>query len=93
MQKQIKKTKIKVAAVKKSLQKKPLPLLDEVKIGPRPNMQLQGPHKTFQQDGHWIEKPNKTAILICVCGNRYLKTRAKQEKCLRCVSATFTLRR
>jgi hypothetical protein len=56
------------------------------------NAQLQGPHKTFQQDGHWIEKPNKTAILICVCGNRYLKTRAKQEKCLRCVSAAFTRR-
>lgn len=53
----------------------------------KPNQQLRGPSKTFQQDGHWIEKPHKTAILLCVCGNRYLKTRAGQEKCLRCVSA------
>lgn len=58
----------------------------------RPNAQMQGPSKTFQQDGHWIEKPNKTAILICTCGNRYLKTRAKQEQCLRCMSAAFTRR-
>ncbi|HVY72710.1 MAG TPA: hypothetical protein VG984_01505 [Candidatus Paceibacterota bacterium] len=88
-----KKTKSRVAPKKavKVIVKKPS--LAEVSTTPRPNMQLQGPHKTFQQDGHWIEKPNKTAILICICGNRYLKTRPKQEKCLRCVSATMTLRR
>ncbi len=53
---------------------------------PGHNMQ-QGPSKTFQQDGHWIEKPHKTAILLCVCGNRYLKTRAGQDKCLRCFAS------
>lgn len=94
MQKQIKKTtKLKTAKPKKALKvvvKKPA-FAEEAKV--RPNSPLQGPHKTFQQDGHWIEKPNKTAILICVCGNRYLKTRPKQEKCLRCISATFTVRR
>jgi hypothetical protein len=47
---------------------------------------LREPRKTFQQDGHWIEKPNKTAILVCECGNRYLKTRRNQLSCLRCVS-------
>lgn len=95
MQNQTKKlTRSKVAAkvVKKSVAKK-LAAIKPLATQPiRPNAQLQGPHKTFQQDGHWIEKPNKTQILICVCGNRYLKTRPRQEKCLRCISATFTLR-
>lgn len=50
------------------------------------NSPLREPRKTFQQDGHWIEKPEKTAILLCVCGNRYLKTRKEQVLCLRCVS-------
>lgn len=57
---------------------------DEVR---KPNPQMRGPSKTFQQDGHWIEKPHKTAILICPCSNRYLKTRAGQDACLRCMSA------
>ena len=47
---------------------------------------LREPHKTFQKDGHWIEKPNKTPILLCDCGNRYLKTRRNQTKCLRCMA-------
>lgn len=51
------------------------------------NPQMRGPSKTFQQAGKWIEKPNKTAILLCTCGNRYLKTRPNQEKCLRCMSS------
>ncbi|MCX6820078.1 MAG: hypothetical protein NT019_02230 [Candidatus Adlerbacteria bacterium] len=55
--------------------------------GVRNNAQMRGPSKTFQQDGHWIEKPNKTTILICECSNKYLKTRAGQDKCLRCLSA------
>ena len=53
------------------------------------NSQMREVKKTFQQDGQWIERPNKTIILICVCGNRYLKTRAKQEKCLRCISRSM----
>jgi hypothetical protein len=89
MQKQIKN---KSSVVKKPVAKKIEVITPEIKAAVRPNSQLQGPHKTFQQDGHWIEKPNKTAILICICGNRYLKTRPRQEKCLRCVSAAFTRR-
>ena len=85
MEKQTKKITKKVVAAKPHI-------VEAVKPVTRPNSQLQGPHKTFQQDGHWIEKPNKTAILICVCGNRYLKTRPRQEKCLRCMSAAFTRR-
>jgi len=46
---------------------------------------LQAPTKTFQQEGKWIEKPHKTAILICTCGNRYLKTRLNQGTCIPCM--------
>ena len=53
----------------------------------RKYVQTKGPTKTFQQDGHWIEKTEKTPIVICECGNRYLKTRPGQKVCLRCLSA------
>jgi len=54
---------------------------------PRKYVQTKGPTKTFQQDGHWVEKKNVTPILLCSCGNRYLKTRSGQQKCLRCVAS------
>ena len=53
---------------------------------PRKYVQTKGPTKTFQQNGHWVEKTLVTPILLCLCGNRYLKTRHGQTKCLRCVS-------
>ncbi|MEK7115334.1 MAG: hypothetical protein AAB471_00560 [Patescibacteria group bacterium] len=40
--------------------------------------------KTFQKDGKWTEKPTKTEILVCVCGNKYIKTRDGQISCLKC---------
>ena len=46
--------------------------------------------KTFQQDGHWIVKVKKTPIQVCECGNKYLKTRASQAKCLRCLAYLTT---
>ncbi len=46
----------------------------------------RGPSKTFQLNGHWIEKTQKTAILVCECGNKYIKTRALQTRCLRCMA-------
>ncbi len=46
---------------------------------------LKGPPKHYQQDGHWVVKPRKTDILICTCGNRYIKTRPHQAVCLRCM--------
>jgi hypothetical protein len=35
---------------------------------------LAGGHKT------------KSKVLICACGNKYLKTRERQKMCLRCVA-------
>jgi hypothetical protein len=49
-------------------------------------VQTQGPTKTFQKNGHWVEKKGVTPILLCECGNRYLKTRPNQKVCLRCLS-------
>jgi hypothetical protein len=56
------------------------------KPAPIPNKPSKGPPKHYQQDGHWIVNPNKTNVLVCTCGNRYLKTRPGQTLCLRCVS-------
>lgn len=44
----------------------------------------RAPGKTYQKDGHWVDKPNKTIILLCGCGNKYIKTRPGQGACLRC---------
>lgn len=46
----------------------------------------RGPTKTFQQDGHWVVKIKKTPIYSCACGNKYLKTRPHQTRCLRCLA-------
>ncbi len=41
--------------------------------------------KTFQQNGKWVENPNKTVVLVCiVCSAKYIKTREPQTSCLRC---------
>ena len=40
--------------------------------------------KTFHKDGKWIDNPNEPAIIVCVCGNKYIKTRIEQTACLRC---------
>jgi len=42
--------------------------------------------KTFHKDGKWIDNPNEPAVVRCPCGNKYIKTRVGQEKCLRCLS-------
>ena len=41
--------------------------------------------KTFQKEGKWIEKQN-AAVILCVCGNKYIKTRDRQTMCVRCLS-------
>lgn len=46
---------------------------------------VKGPPKQYQQDGHWIVKPRKTEVLVCTCGNRYIKTRPGQTVCVRCL--------
>ena len=43
--------------------------------------------KNFFKDGKWIDNPNTLAILICQCGNKYIKTRGEQVVCLRCLVA------
>jgi len=42
--------------------------------------------KTFQEGGRWVEKPAKTEILLCLCGNKYIKTRDSQVLCVRCIN-------
>jgi hypothetical protein len=34
--------------------------------------------RTFQQAGKWVERPRKSEVLLCTCGNKYIKTREKQ---------------
>lgn len=60
------------------------------KLRPEANRMGRGPTKTFQQDGHWVVKIKKTPIFVCTCGNKYLKTRAGQTRCLRCMAYAMT---
>lgn len=46
----------------------------------------KGVRKTFQQDGRWIIRSRVSPIVICACGNRYIKTRPYQRVCLWCIS-------
>ncbi len=41
--------------------------------------------KTFQKNGKWIERPQKSTVSVCSCGNKYLKTRPNQLRCLLCM--------
>jgi|GEM_PF-811012 hypothetical protein len=40
--------------------------------------------KTFLKNGKWIDNPNATTVVVCVCGEKYIKTRPRQTHCLRC---------
>ena len=62
------------------------PKQQEIKKAVIPQKPPKGPPKQFQQDGHWIVNPTKTHVLVCACGNRYLKTRPNQTVCLRCMA-------
>ena len=73
--------------------KKPVKTERASKLRPEPTRMGRGPTKTFQQDGHWIVKVKKTPILVCDCGNKYLKTRSGQAKCLRCLAYLTTASR
>lgn len=48
-----------------------------------PSMNL--PSKTFQRNGKWVEKPFLTHVPVCACGNKYIKTRPHQTKCIKCI--------
>ncbi len=43
--------------------------------------------KSFFKDGKWVDDPRATVVSLCRCGNKYIKTRAGQARCLRCVAA------
>ncbi len=43
------------------------------------------PSKTFQRNGKWVEKPFLTEVPVCVCGNKYIKTRNGQTECIKCI--------
>ncbi len=34
---------------------------------------------------HWYERPLKVPVQVCVCGNKYVKTRKNQKTCLPCL--------
>lgn len=42
--------------------------------------------KTFFKDGKWIDSPRAATIVVCSCGNKYIKTRDGQTVCLECFS-------
>ncbi len=43
--------------------------------------------KNFMKNGKWVDNPNKISVVLCSCGNKYIKTRPNQKQCLQCVSA------
>lgn len=49
--------------------------------------------KTFQNGiGQWVVKKTRTEILLCICGNKYIKTRKNQEVCVRCIYRTLPVK-
>lgn len=35
--------------------------------------------------GSWTERPRRSDIVLCACGNRYIKTRKGQSVCVQCL--------
>ena len=48
--------------------------------------------QTFQKTGKWVEKPRISVILMCLCGNKYIKTRKDQDNCVKCLVKSKGLR-
>jgi hypothetical protein len=44
--------------------------------------------KNFMKNGKWIDNPKAPSVVLCPCGNKYIKTREGQRACLRCMSLT-----
>lgn len=42
--------------------------------------------KNFMKDGKWTEKVSAPAVVVCKCGNKYIKTRLRQRECLQCMT-------
>ena len=45
--------------------------------------------KASSNYGKWIYKTTISEVLLCKCGNKYLKTRKGQETCVKCLRKTF----
>ncbi|MHB1086864.1 MAG: hypothetical protein ACYCZ0_03900 [Minisyncoccota bacterium] len=41
--------------------------------------------KTFFKDGKWTDSTKEVVVVVCTCGNKYIKTREGQSECLSCV--------
>lgn len=42
--------------------------------------------KPVHSYGLWTPKKTISQIFVCECGNKYLKTRPRQTKCVRCIN-------
>ena len=42
--------------------------------------------KPIQRKTFWVPKPRKSEIVLCACGNKYIKTRPGQTTCVRCIN-------
>lgn len=47
------------------------------------------PIKKISTIGKWVEKPTRMEILVCSCGNKYIKTRKGQTVCVQCINKTL----
>ena len=50
-----------------------------------PNKTAQKAPPSKERKDLWIPKPRKSPILLCECGNKYIKTRKEQKICLDCI--------
>ncbi len=46
-------------------------------------------NNSFSKIGKWVEKKTIAEILLCSCGNKYIKTRPDQKVCIRCIAKTI----
>ncbi len=44
------------------------------------------PNKNKNQPGKWIDYARRAEIVVCSCGNKYIKTRDRQKVCIRCIN-------
>ncbi|MDD5068582.1 MAG: hypothetical protein PHS53_04525 [Candidatus Pacebacteria bacterium] len=52
---------------------------------PMPVAVVLPPRQYQNMKGKWVEKVTKSTVLLCVCGNKYLKTRPGQTTCVPCL--------
>ncbi len=50
------------------------------------------PNKPSQNYGKWIYKTTVSTVLLCICGNKYLKTRPNQITCVKCMAGAVVVK-